>query len=168
MEGLSKYTFRLRNKSQSAFQGNRPADATTGNCVVCGRYMEELRKDGRCRTEECEALLKKLCEDQGLAFTDHIPPDTLEVIIVPSRIIEARRKWAADQDTHTIDLHSCKCGRGLKMPRADVCATCYRERNVAAMQDRRQEIKATRDKKKARKEKKIANKIKGLEGLKLK
>jgi hypothetical protein len=171
MEGLGKYITRLRKKTSSMGTAERPKDSPHGNCLVCGRFMEYIRMNGRCMTHECNAFLVQLCKDRNLGFTTDVPPDTLLTIIRPEEILEERRKWfhtaemelelEADQDT-------CSCKRALKLPGKTVCANCYREGKVAEMRTRRDEQKAAHDRKKARKEKKIANRIKGLEGLTLK
>ena len=172
MEGLGKHVYRLRKKTSSMGTSERPKDSPHGNCLVCGRFMEYIRRNGRCMTEECNAFLVKLCMDRKVGFSTEVPPETVVTMIMPEEIMEERRKWFAEFQAHVeptdIEQHTCKCGRALKLPTKDVCAICYRVRMAEQLSDRRADQKADRERKKARKEKKIANRIKGLEGLTLK
>jgi len=124
--------------------------------------MEELR-DARCHTEECEDLLKKLCIDKGLAMVVNEGAD-LWTILKTGVLIQEREHWHQDDpiESQALENHTCKCERGLKLSKSDVCALCYRERNVAQMHNRRASKKRAK-----RKGKKITNKIKGLDKINL-
>jgi hypothetical protein len=129
--------------------------------------MEERREDGRCGTEECEDLLKRVCMHRGLAMQSNEGAD-LWTFLKPDSVMAEGERFTQDTDHDALHNHSCQCGRGLKMPRADICTLCYRERNLAALQDRRQ---TTNERKQAAKRKNraksVANKIKGLDKIKL-
>ena len=167
MHGLVKDSYKLRCKSSSGLQQARPKDSTHGNCVICGRFMEELQ-DQRCNTEECQDLLKRVCMDRGLGMQANEGAD-LWTIIKSATVLEEGERMTQDvTDNDALHNHTCQCGRGLKMPRADICTTCYRERNLTALQDRR---RTTQEAKQARKRKNhakpVSNKIKGLDKIKL-
>lgn len=158
MHGLHRYSYRLRCKSSPALQQARPKNSTHGNCLICGRFMEVLR-EGRCHSDDCNALLRKLCLERGLGM-QHIENADIWTIFNPSAIVTEAEHWNATGDTHALDHNTCACDRGLKMPRADICTQCYREGNVAKMHNRRKRQQAKRTK--------ITSKIKGLEKIKLK
>lgn len=168
MYGLKKDSYRMRCKSPAMTQGPRPADSTHGVCPVCSVFHEELHPDGRCHTEECEALLVKKCIERGAGFSTTENGHTF-TFIKPDGIVSKGQaqieQFDALHEEETIDAHMCGCGRALKMPRADVCTSCYREANVAKMQARK--VERAR-KAKRRKDKRVSNRIKGLEHIKLK
>lgn len=164
MRDLYKQSFKLRVKGSDALQQNRPAGSSDGVCLVCGRFMEYLNEQKRCCTPECNDLLKKLCMERGLALQSVDDDAQLWTALQVDPIIAERIAFLGSDvqtDHHALDRHTCKCKRALKMPRAPQCMHCYREgRVVQAKVERSQRTRK-------RAEKPVANKIKGLDRIKL-
>lgn len=162
MYGLKKEASRLGMKGPSMVKNPRPADSTHGNCVVCGKFQEELW-DERCREEECQTKLIKMCLDRGHGMFSKLDDgSTFTIIQTDSAITERAEQFsevyqAQEESTYTDD---CSCGRALKMPRKDKCATCYREANTARLRGRKPRQRNNRAKI-------TGNKIKGLDKIKL-
>ena len=154
MQGVKKEAFKLRKKRSQIDTQPRPKPDTSGQCVICGRFMEHL-VESQCKTPECKALAKKLCIERGIGISAGSMATGVLTYIKTEPLVVERRRWydGAAVVYDEMNNHECKCGRALKMPRGDCCALCYREANVKRMNNSGRV--------------KISSKIKGLDKIKL-
>lgn len=141
--------------------------AKRGYCLVpgCGEWLEDMPKHGRCRTMRCDLRVQSLVKAQGkgrvIDFEGKrwvINPDSVMLTsaqkepVVPQEYAEDERFRTLSPDFHP-DLEYCdSCGKTPKMPRRDLCPSCYQQSNITNRHNRRQ--------------RKTLNSIKGLNRLK--
>lgn len=125
-------------------------NAKSGYCLVpgCGNWIEDIPAHGRCRTPECDARVRDLVQSehegrvinfQGTKWV--LYPET--VMLTPEQKEPVVPKEYAEQFQHlNPDYHPAieycdSCGKIPKMPRRDLCPTCYQQQNLTNKYNRR-------------------------------
>jgi len=137
--------------------------AKSGYCLVpgCGEWLEDMPKHGRCRTMRCDLRVQTLVKKQnagrvidfeGVRWV--ISPETVMLTpeqkepVVPKEYAEDERFKRLNPDFNPQIEYCDNCGKTPKMPRRDLCPTCYQSQNLQNKYNRRK--------------KKSLNSIKGL------
>ena len=163
MDGVKKESFRLRIKGSAGLKDPRPEKNKAGKCYACSKWSENLNKQDRCGTDECEALVEGLAEDHWtgdmhisawdqktldkitMIKTELIMLEQKQQVMVEEKAMEsinARTIWNNEKEDRVRSVDesgfNCSCGRGLKMPNQQHCAVCHREENHSKMKQYRQ------------------------------
>ena len=126
--------------------------AKRGYCLVpgCGNWLEDLPKHGRCRTPECDARVQSLvkAENAGRVIDFEgtrwvISPETVMLTpaqkepVVPKEYAEDDRFKRLNPDYNPQIEYCDSCSDRPKMPRRDLCPTCYQQSNITNRHNRR-------------------------------
>lgn len=136
----------------------------------CNNFVEDMTDNNRCNTEECNERLRHEAVRRGIMFkvgscwignVDSllVSPDTIQPTEQTKEILKQRGLDDAK-------LPLCACGARIQMPRRKVCNKCYQASKLAEYHERKRNRR--RPHKGQRKGSNGMNRIKGLDGLKIK
>lgn len=107
----------------------------------CDKFVEDMGKDNRCNTHECNTKLRQEAVARGTMFRVGnawfgnidgllVSPDTLQPSLHTQEIL--RRRGLTD-----VKIPMCACGKNTKAPHKSICSKCYQALQVAQYHERR-------------------------------